>query len=169
MFFRKQLNFKKYVMLRYEASISRNLFEIVLILVAIASLFLNPDLALAQSQPTGSNIEIGQEIYLKNCSSCHLPIAAEVLPTETWRALLSNPQQHYGESLPQTVGLTQYLMWQYLSTHSRSLLKDEPLPMYVANSRYFKALHPQVELPKPANIQTCASCHPNASKLDYRF
>lgn len=156
-------------MLRYEASISRNIFKIVLIVVTVASLFINSDLALAQSQQTGNNIEVGQEIYLKNCSSCHIPIAGEVLPTETWRALLSNPQQHYGESLPKMVGLTQYLMWQYLSTHSRSLLKDEPLPMYIANSRYFKALHPQVELPKPANIQTCASCHPNANKLDYRL
>jgi hypothetical protein len=156
-------------MLKCKAFIPRNILKIVSIVLTIASLFLNPDLALAQSQQTVSNIELGQDIYLKNCSSCHIPIAAEVLPIETWRALLSNPQQHYGQSLPKMVGLTQYLMWQYLSANSRSLLKDEPLPMYVANSRYFKALHPQVELPKPANIQTCTSCHPNASKLDYRF
>jgi mono/diheme cytochrome c family protein len=156
-------------MLRNEAFLSQNIFKIVLILIAIAFLFFNSNPALAQSQQTSSNIELAREMYLKNCSSCHIPIAAEVLPTETWKALLSNPEQHYGESLPKMVGLTQYLIWQYLSNNSRSLLKDEPLPMYVANSRYFKALHPQVELPKPANIQTCASCHPNASKLNYRL
>jgi hypothetical protein len=156
-------------MLRKEASLSQNIFKIVLILIAIAFLFFNSNHALAQSQQTSSNIELGQEMYLKNCSSCHIPIAAEVLPTETWKALLSNPEQHYGESLPKMLGLTQYLIWQYLGNNSRSLLKDEPLPMYVANSRYFKALHPQVKLPKPANIQTCTSCHPNANKLNYRL
>jgi hypothetical protein len=130
--------------------------------------FFVKNIALAQPQSGSNSIQLGQELYLKNCSGCHLPIAAEVLPTDTWRALLSNPAKHYGESLPKIIGINQYLMWQYLSNYSRPLLKDEPLPMYVANSRYFKALHPQVNLPKPANLETCASCHPNFNKLDYR-
>jgi hypothetical protein len=146
----------------------RKWLSILLFVIAIASLFLFSNLALAQPKPTGNNIQLGQEIYLNNCSSCHIPIAAEVLPTETWKALLSNPDKHYGQSLPKMFGLNQYLMWQYLSNYSRPLLKDEPMPMYIASSRYFRALHPQVELPKPANSQTCASCHPNLSKLDYR-
>jgi Dihaem cytochrome c len=138
------------------------------ILVAISCIFLSKDIVLAQPQPGGNNIQLGQELYLQNFSSCHIPIAAEVMPTETWRALLSNPEKHYGESIPKIVGINQYLIWQYLSNYSRPLLKDEPLPMYVANSRYFKALHPQVELPKPTNVQSCSSCHPNLTKLDYR-
>lgn len=142
--------------------------RVCFIIVAIASIFLSKDLGLAQPHSGGNNIQLGQELYLQNCSSCHIPIAAEVLPTETWRALLSNPQKHYGESIPKIVGINQYLIWQYLSNYSRPLLKDEPLPMYVANSRYFKALHPQVELPKLTNVQSCSSCHPNLTKLDYR-
>ncbi|MGL5805822.1 MAG: cytochrome C, partial [Xenococcaceae cyanobacterium] len=70
--------------------------RVCFIIVGIASIFFSKDLALAQPHSGGNNIQLGQELYLQNCSSCHIPIAAEVLPTDTWRALLSNPQKHYG-------------------------------------------------------------------------
>ena len=133
----------------------------------------NIDLASAQndvfwSAQVNNNNSLGKELYLQNCTGCHIPIPAEVLPRESWQDILNNPQDHYGQTLPTSVKVTARLIWTYLSTSSRPSLPGETLPQYVTNSRYLKALHPQVELPKPTSHQSCTLCHPKAAKLDYR-
>jgi hypothetical protein len=122
---------------------------------------------LAQNSTNQSNYQLGKQLYLENCSSCHIPIPAEVLPIETWQEILEKPQKHYGTSLPNTISLTTRLIWTYLRTSSRPLLPGETKPEYVTNSRYFHALHPQVDLPKPVTHQSCIVCHPGAQQLDY--
>ena len=124
------------------------------------------DISLAQNPR--NNLELSKQIYLENCSSCHVPIPAEVLPTASWEEILNNSQNHYGQSLPPINRIQLRLLWNYLRTDSRLLLPGEPTPQYVTNSRYFKALHPQVDLPKPATHKTCIGCHPGAKQLDYR-
>lgn len=118
--------------------------------------------------PATGNYKVGEELYLQTCSGCHIPIPPAVLPVETWKTILENPLDHYGEKVEGLMRLTQVLIWNYLSNYSRNLLKDEVKPDFIAQSRYFKALHPQVELPQPTTHRTCVSCHPNAIKFDYR-
>ena len=114
------------------------------------------------------NNSLGRELYLENCSSCHVPIPAQVLPTQSWQEILNNPQNHYGVALPTSVTVTVGLLWTYLREYSRPLNSEEAVPQYVTNSRYLKALHPLVELPQPTSHQSCTTCHPSANKLDYR-
>ena len=141
------------------------------------ALAIAPTSPIAQAQPTvppGSsapaspNYQLGQKLYLENCSSCHTPIPPEVLPTETWKQILENPQNHYGTQLPTILGPVVLLMWDYLRTFSRPVNPEETVPTLVAQSRYFKALHPRVELPEFVNYKTCITCHPGANQLDYR-
>jgi hypothetical protein len=110
---------------------------------------------------------IGQTKYLEKCAGCHLPMPAEVLPTETWKQIIEKNEKHYGTSLPDMDRLSTTLIWSYLSTFSRPLLPNEALPYLVEDSRYFKALHPQVSLPEATTSQTCLVCHPNGAQLDY--
>ncbi len=152
--------------------------RILLLLCLSLSLSLGWGMAKALDSPNpNSMIQIAQEIdagaigktkYLEKCASCHLPIPAEVLPTETWQQILKKTKQHYGTSIPQMDRLSTALVWNYLRSFSRSLLPNEALPSLVEDSRYFKALHPQVQLPKPTTSQTCLVCHPNGAQLDYR-
>ena len=116
----------------------------------------------------GSNQQnISQEIYLRNCSSCHIPLPAQILPTESWQKILNSSQNHYGVALPRSVKVSANFIWIYLKQYSRPSVVGETLPTYISNSRYLKALHPNVQLPKPANHNSCQSCHPFAQKLDY--
>ncbi len=148
-----------------EVSLSR---VILLLLIASIGAILGWQLEMAIAQNQDNNYQIAREVYLENCATCHVPIPAEVLPTETWQQILENPQKHYGESLPRTIGLNSLLIWNYLKNFSRPLLPEEPKPEYVTNSRYFKALHPQVDLPQPVTHQSCILCHPGAQQLNYR-
>jgi hypothetical protein len=111
--------------------------------------------------------QLGQQLYLENCSSCHIALPPAVLPTETWKNLLQDTQ-HYGTQLKPLVDPPRILIWRYLSTFSRSLLKDEQVPYRVNSSRYFKALHPQVKLPRPVQISSCVQCHPQAANFNFR-
>ncbi len=52
---------------------------------------------------------------------------------------------------------------------SRSQLKDEEeIPYRISESRYFKALHPQVKLPRPLELGSCAGCHVGANEYNFR-
>jgi hypothetical protein len=144
--------------------------QILIIFIVSLNLILGWQIekTLAQNNGNQSNYQLGKQLYIENCSSCHIPIAAEVLPLETWQEILENPQKHYSTSLPNTISLTTQLIWTYLRTSSRPLLPGESKPEYITNSRYFRALHPQVDVPKPVTHQSCIVCHPGAKQLDYR-
>ena len=120
------------------------------------------------TDPLPSRYEVGYDLYLEACTSCHLPIPPAVMPLQTWKQLLEQPEKHYGVSLTGFNRLTQRLLWDYLSSFSRSLSPNEPVPLYSEQSRYFKALHPRVTLPQPTTPRTCVVCHPNAADFDYR-
>jgi hypothetical protein len=139
--------------------------SLIIFLISITWLL---DLNTALAQANSNSSSLGRELYLKNCTGCHLPIPAEVLPTESWQEILNNYQNHYGQVLPTSVKVTSGLMWTYLQVYSRPAVIGETIPQYVTDSRYLTALHPQVKLPQPTTHQTCSQCHPNATKLDYR-
>ncbi|NJK38010.1 MAG: cytochrome C [Oscillatoriales cyanobacterium RM2_1_1] len=112
--------------------------------------------------------QLGQQLYLENCSSCHVAVPPQTLPTQTWQQLLQD-SQHYGVQIQPLVDPQRVLVWNYLRLFSRPLtLKEEQVPFRLNRSRYFKALHPKVEFSQPVNLETCGTCHPGASAYDFR-
>lgn len=111
--------------------------------------------------------QLGQQLYIENCSTCHIAIPPAVLPTQTWKNLLEDTQ-HYGAQLKPLVDPPRALVWKYLATFSRVQLQDEQTPYRVNSSRYFKALHPRVKLPNPVQIGSCVTCHPSATDFNFR-
>lgn len=112
--------------------------------------------------------ELGQQLYLENCSGCHIALPPQVLPSQTWRQILQD-SQHYGRQLPPLVDPPRLLIWNYLQTFSRPLnLQEEQLPFRVERSRFFKAIHPRVEFSQPISVNNCSSCHPSASEYNFR-
>ncbi len=130
----------------------------------------------AQSTPAESatveeipaRYKLGKELYLENCASCHVALPPEVLPSETWRRLLLEPEQHYGQQLKPLIGPTLLVMWEYLRTFSRPQAQKEQVPYRVSESRFFKALHPRVKFTEKVSIGSCVSCHPGAAQFNYR-
>ncbi|MCX7592228.1 MAG: diheme cytochrome c [Fischerella sp.] len=114
-----------------------------------------------------SQYQLGQELYLENCSSCHIALPPEVFPTQTWKNILED-SQHYGVQFKPLVDPPRILIWRYLATFSRPQLQEEQTPYRLNNSRYFKALHPKVKLPRPLEIKSCVSCHPGANEYNFR-
>ncbi|MFB2839642.1 diheme cytochrome C [Floridanema evergladense] len=111
---------------------------------------------------------LGQELYLDNCATCHIGVPPAVLPTETWADLIQDAQ-HYGVQIKPLIDPQRTLVWQYLRTFSRERSQyEERTPYRIAQSRYFKALHPQIKIPRPLPLASCITCHPRADKYDFR-
>ncbi|NJL10136.1 MAG: cytochrome C [Calothrix sp. SM1_7_51] len=114
-----------------------------------------------------AQFQLGQQLYLENCSTCHIALPPAILPTQTWKNLLED-SQHYGTQLKPLVDPPRTLVWRYLSTFSRLKIEDEEIPYRIDKSRLFKALHPKVKLPRPVTMDSCVTCHAGASKYNFR-
>lgn len=117
--------------------------------------------------PVPPELELGHQLYLENCATCHVGVPPAVLPQQTWVDLLQEPQ-HYGVQLQPLVDPGRLLIWQYVQQFSRTLNEDERVPYRLRNSRFFKALHPKVEFDEPIQLRGCVSCHPAAPQFNYR-
>ena len=127
-----------------------------------------------QVSPTGTvdiipqRYQLGQELYLENCATCHIGVPPAVLPSETWRDIIQD-SEHYGKQLTPLVDPQRILVWEYLRTFSRvKELEEEQIPYRMAQSRYFRALHPKVKLPQPVIMASCVTCHPKVDGFDFR-
>jgi hypothetical protein len=124
--------------------------------------------ATASDEVIPQKYQLGVELYVENCGSCHVPIPPGVLPTQSWKFILENPERHYGVALKNLIRLSRNLIWTYLAAYSRPAGQDEVVYNFIGRSRYFKALHPRVELPQPITVQTCIACHPGAKQMKYQ-
>ena len=155
---------------------------ILFLLISLWSLVIGSGLALVNHAPTTAQTapntigtvdpvpqqyQLGQQLYLENCATCHIALPPAVLPTQTWQQVLQDPQ-HYGVQLKPLVDPPRLLVWRYLRAFSRPVNKDEDIPYRVDNSRYFKALHPKVKLPPDVKVGSCVSCHPSAAEFNFR-
>ncbi|NJR60912.1 MAG: cytochrome C [Cyanobacteria bacterium CRU_2_1] len=111
--------------------------------------------------------QLGQELYLENCATCHVGIPPALMPTDSWREILTE-SAHYGAEITPIFEPAIQIVWNYVSLYSRPLKADESIPFRLRSSRYFKALHPRVEFAEPVNVRSCATCHPGAEQFDYR-
>ena len=116
--------------------------------------------------PVADTHAVGYEIYIERCATCHVALPPAVLPLEAWPTIVTD-KAHYGVSLPNIPPFDQQLMVNYLQTYSRSYRDRGATPFRLSDSDYFAALHPNVELPKPLNLRSCAGCHLGAAEQDY--
>lgn len=111
----------------------------------------------------------GEELYRQQCGTCHIALPPQVLPSQTWQAILPGTS-HYGVVLPPFQDPELTAAWQYVSFFSRPMKEDglRPLPYRVQRSEFFKILHPGVDFAEPVTPETCIRCHPGVSDLNFR-
>lgn len=119
--------------------------------------------------PVPPQLQRGEKLYQQRCGTCHIALPPQVLPSQTWQALLPETN-HYGVVLPQFQNPELTYTWEYLSFFSRPMKEDglRPIPYRVQRSGFFKVLHPNVDFPEPVTPDTCIRCHPGVSQLNFR-
>jgi len=123
---------------------------------------------LIQPDPVSDRDKAGQTLYLENCATCHLGIPPAVMPTQTWQALLQDPQ-HYGINIELPQGTDRRLIWNYVKNASRPIADtSDRVPYRIGDSRYFRALHPKIKFAEKPTLTTCITCHPSAQSFNFR-
>jgi len=123
---------------------------------------------LIQPDPVSDRDKAGQTLYLENCATCHLGIPPAVMPTQTWQALLQDPQ-HYGINIELPQGTDRRLIWNYIKNASRPIADtSDRVPYRIGDSRYFRALHPKIKFAEKPTLTTCITCHPSAQGFNFR-
>jgi hypothetical protein len=112
-------------------------------------------------------LELAEKTYLQYCATCHVGVPPQVLPSQTWQALLTD-SQHYGIPLPPLPKPDQSVIINYIAAFAYPFKPEETVPFRVGRSRFFRILHPQVQLPQPVKLEGCISCHPGAMQFNYR-
>ena len=121
-----------------------------------------------QPDPVNDRDKAGQILYLENCATCHLGIPPAVMPTQTWQALLQDPQ-HYGINIDLPQGTDRRIIWNYIKTASRPIADTiDRVPYRIGDSRYFRALHPKIKFAEKPTLTTCITCHPSAQGFNFR-
>lgn len=117
--------------------------------------------------PVAAEHQLGQELYLENCATCHVGLPPATMPTESWREILTKPY-HYGAEITPLTQPSLQIEWNYVSFYSRPLREDEAVPFRLRSSRYFKVLHPKVDFSETVTVRSCVTCHPAAAQFNYR-
>ncbi|OAB57732.1 diheme cytochrome C [Phormidium willei BDU 130791] len=118
--------------------------------------------------PIPERYQTGQALYLEACASCHIGVPPAVFPTETWRDLLLD-ENHYGQRIDVLPSPQIHIVWDYLQTFSRpNSASSESVPFRFQYSRPFAALHPNIDVPRPLDLNSCRSCHPQVDQFDIR-
>ena len=119
--------------------------------------------------------------YTENCGSCHFPYQPGLLPTTSWEKVMSNIDNHFGETLnlssAESRAMTQYLLNNSaghfnddISINTLLSLKYDPIVMRVTQTPYFIKTHSQLgEADKMKDIGQCNSCHKQAAQGLYNL
>ncbi len=119
------------------------------------------------AEPMSERSALGRQFYIQSCGGCHIAVPPEVLPTQTWQSLIQD-SRHYGVQITPLLNPTLPVVWNYLQEFSRTYAEGQRIPFLIDNSRYFRALHPRVDVPRPVSLNGCASCHTAAAQFDFR-
>jgi hypothetical protein len=122
---------------------------------------------------------VNNQLYKEECSSCHFAYPAGLLPEESWKKIMSNLDDHFGENAElieaDRLAITEYLV-SNSADHSdfrrskkimRSL-RSTQAPLRITELPYFKHEHDEIpnrlvkDNPEVGSLSQCDSCHRDA-------
>ena len=128
---------------------------------------------------------VDNTLYVAECSSCHFAYQPGLLPEASWRKLMANLSDHFGENAELTPE-TQKLLTDYLIQNAaekdggwlaRDVLRDadkrsEPV-IRITETTFFIHEHDELpprmwrDNPKVASMSNCSACHTKADNASF--
>lgn len=119
--------------------------------------------------------------YQQACAACHILYAPSMLPARSWKKMMSNLNEHFGDNAEVTAAVNAEVsayLEQHAAEHDKrryaksmlGLLKDGETPRYISDTKYFKLMHDAVkprmvsENPDVRSFASCAACHSQAEQ-----
>jgi hypothetical protein len=105
------------------------------------------------------------------CSACHVAYPARYLPAESWRAIMSGLDKHFGSNASLDPSTTQEITAYLEKNASRGKVSGKPV-LRITETRWFRSEHREVaarhwKSPKVKSPSNCGACHTTADKGDF--
>lgn len=126
---------------------------------------------------------VADKAYLTECGSCHMAYQPGMLPAASWRRIMGNLQDHFGDNAEldgptrqHILGILEHNAADQVSSGrspgvARSLFGRAPLRF--TETRYFRRKHHEIparivaQNPKVGSFANCGACHAGAKQGNY--
>jgi Dihaem cytochrome c len=115
----------------------------------------------------------------KECGACHIAYPPQMLPMRSWRSIMSNLSNHFGENAT-LAGATSAEIEAYLVTHAgdapgstegKRFMRGIPadaIPLRITDTRFWKRRHSEISpgvfsTTKVKSKANCLACHQDAA------
>lgn len=123
---------------------------------------------------------VKNHLYEQECSSCHFAYPPGLLPEQSWRKIMSNLDNHFGENAElnnaDRLAIQQYLVGNSADhsgfRRSKKIMRSlssSAAPLRITQLAYFKYEHDEIPIglvkdnPDVGSFSQCDSCHQNAN------
>jgi len=113
--------------------------------------------------------------WVAECSACHFAYPPRMLPAESWRAIMTGLDKHFGSNASLDAAdaneITAFLEKNADTRKKSHEASGKPL-LRITETRWFKSEHREVaartwKLPKVKSPANCAACHTKAESGDF--
>jgi hypothetical protein len=115
---------------------------------------------------------VANETTQAECSACHLAYPAALLPARSWKAILRNLDDHFGENAQLDAAalaeIESYLVGNAGKDNNRMFknVAADSTPMRITTLRWFERKHSHEisprQLERAGSLSNCAACHQQA-------
>lgn len=119
----------------------------------------------------GHIAKVQNQLYIKECGSCHLAFSPSFLNREAWTKLMSNLGNHFGTDASLDKNDSDQIL-KFLTSNSSKHLNNPTNEIAITKLRWFQKEHRKMteKIISNAQIKTlsnCAACHTKAQNNDF--
>ena len=123
--------------------------------------------------------KVTNALTLEECSACHMAFQAGFLPERSWRAIMANLTDHFGEDASLSAEATQEIT-DYLAANAMDKTKSgerflrdispDAIPLRISEFKWFTHEHGSRRInsansnPDIGTISNCTACHRGAER-----
>lgn len=136
----------------------------------LVSLMCAPLIANADDQ---AYAPVKDAVVAKECSACHIAFPAGLLPADSWTAMMSGLNDHFGENASLDAAtaqrITEYLTANAARPSRKTATAGGPPPLRISELPWFKKEHDEVtpamlKRRNAKSISDCKACHKDAER-----
>lgn len=110
-------------------------------------------------------------LWKQECGSCHLPFPPAMLPAKSWRDMMANLKQHFGEDASLSPEETRTIT-AFLAANGGRRPADAKEPLRITRTAWFRHEHGEIradvwQRPTVKTPANCQACHRQAEKGDF--
>lgn len=111
--------------------------------------------------------------YKAECSACHVPYPASLLPTASWQRLMTHLPKHFGTDASLDAATTKQISDWLMANGGGRRAAEAPPEDRITKGRWFIREHDEVaadvwKRPAIKSAANCAACHTQAAEGSFR-